>query len=110
MASGEQRCKAKSACINQAVAWEYPTMGPPRVICRTCARKSKARLAPFWGELGFDKEPSESLTEAIEDIRRDISNAVTPSEYREWAKANGWEIGDRGRVSLEIKQAYHEQN
>lgn len=25
---------------------------------------------------------------------------------REWAQANGYEIGDRGRVSAEIRQAY----
>ncbi|MGO2720300.1 MAG: histone-like nucleoid-structuring protein Lsr2 [Brachybacterium tyrofermentans] len=29
---------------------------------------------------------------------------------REWAQANGYEIGDRGRISAEIRQAYTAAN
>lgn len=28
------------------------------------------------------------------------------STIREWAKANGWQVSDRGRVSAEIREAY----
>jgi len=27
-------------------------------------------------------------------------------EVREWARANGWDLADRGRVSGEVRQAY----
>ncbi|SCF42495.1 Lsr2 protein [Micromonospora echinospora] len=32
--------------------------------------------------------------------------AATPKEVRAWAKANGHNIGDRGRVSQAIKDAF----
>ncbi len=30
----------------------------------------------------------------------------TAKEVREWARANGWELSERGRVSSEVRQAY----
>jgi len=29
---------------------------------------------------------------------------------REWAKANGYKVGDRGRISAEVRDAYHAAN
>ena len=37
--------------------------------------------------------------------RRDETKRI-----REWAQANGYEIGDRGRISTEIRQAYAAAN
>jgi hypothetical protein len=36
------------------------------------------------------------------------SNGSGPSarEVREWARENGWDLSDRGRVSAEVRQAY----
>lgn len=34
----------------------------------------------------------------------------SPSEIREWARENGYEVSDRGRVSAEIKSAYEAAN
>jgi hypothetical protein len=31
---------------------------------------------------------------------------TTASEIRAWARANGWDVPDRGRVSAEVKAAY----
>jgi hypothetical protein len=28
------------------------------------------------------------------------------AEIREWARANGWDVPDRGRVSAEVREAY----
>ncbi len=28
------------------------------------------------------------------------------AEVREWARGNGWDVPDRGRVSAEVRQAY----
>jgi Lsr2 len=31
---------------------------------------------------------------------------VSASEIRAWARANGWDVPDRGRVSAEVREAY----
>lgn len=92
----EQQCKKSATCFNQAVAWEYRTAGPPRVLCREHASASKARIIPFWGELDLSPDSEQS-------------EQATPAEYRAWGKANGWEIGERGRIPTDLRKAYHEQ-
>jgi hypothetical protein len=32
------------------------------------------------------------------------------SEIREWARANGYQVSDRGRISTEIQEAYAKAN
>lgn len=34
------------------------------------------------------------------------SAEATPAEIREWARANGWDVPDRGRVASEVREAY----
>ncbi|GAB2690724.1 histone-like nucleoid-structuring protein Lsr2 [Thalassiella azotivora] len=34
------------------------------------------------------------------------ANGASTTEVREWARANGYEVSDRGRISAEIQQAY----
>lgn len=34
------------------------------------------------------------------------SSGTGTSEIREWARANGYEVNERGRISAEIKEAY----
>jgi hypothetical protein len=36
----------------------------------------------------------------------DTQEKATPAEVREWAKANGHDVKDRGRLSAEIREAY----
>lgn len=31
---------------------------------------------------------------------------VSPAEIRAWARENGWEVPDRGRVASEVREAY----
>lgn len=39
--------------------------------------------------------------------RKSVGGGATDaSTIREWAKDNGWEVSDRGRVSAEIREAY----
>jgi hypothetical protein len=32
--------------------------------------------------------------------------SASASEIREWARQNGWEVPDRGRVAAEVREAY----
>lgn len=41
---------------------------------------------------------------------RGRSGGPAPSDIREWARANGYEVSDRGRVAAEIKAAYQAAN
>ncbi len=34
------------------------------------------------------------------------SSGASAAEIREWAKANGWDVPQRGRVSAEVRSAY----
>lgn len=36
----------------------------------------------------------------------DTQEKATPAEVREWAKANGHEVSDRGRLSTEVRAAF----
>jgi hypothetical protein len=31
---------------------------------------------------------------------------TSPSDIREWARANGWKVSDRGRVPADVRAAY----
>ncbi len=33
-------------------------------------------------------------------------NGTSAAEIREWARANGWDVPARGRVSAEVREAY----
>ncbi|HET7735575.1 MAG TPA: Lsr2 family protein [Nocardioidaceae bacterium] len=38
--------------------------------------------------------------------RRNGAAEATPAEIREWARQNGWDVPDRGRVASEVREAY----
>ncbi len=38
--------------------------------------------------------------------RNSAAAAATPAEIREWARNNGWDVPDRGRVAQEVREAY----
>ncbi|MBA2698542.1 MAG: Lsr2 family protein [Nocardioidaceae bacterium] len=38
--------------------------------------------------------------------RRSKSGGPSPSDVRDWARANGFVVSDRGRVSAEVRSAY----
>lgn len=38
--------------------------------------------------------------------RGNIGGGATPAEIRVWARENGWDVPERGRVSTEVREAY----
>jgi hypothetical protein len=42
--------------------------------------------------------------------RRTAARRSNVSEIREWARANGYQVSDRGRISTEIQEAYAKAN
>lgn len=36
--------------------------------------------------------------------------AATTSDIRAWAQANGFDVGDRGRLPVEVTEAFHKSN
>ena len=66
---------------------------------------------------GFDKAVAMYIDHATKIGRsRSVGNfrRATPSSdtkaIREWAQANGYEVGDRGRIPAEVKDAYAAAN
>ena len=43
---------------------------------------------------------------ATRRARKSASSGPTPAEVREWARSQGMDVPDRGRVSAEVRQAY----
>ena len=65
------------------------------------AAKLRAAVAPYVGH-------GRKLSGRRSGGRRAAGSANGPSarEVREWARANGWNLSDRGRVAAEVRQAY----
>ena len=38
--------------------------------------------------------------------QRAAAGGTSASEIRQWARENGWDVPDRGRVSAEVREAY----
>jgi Lsr2 len=38
--------------------------------------------------------------------QRTAAGATSASDIRQWARENGWDVPDRGRVSAEVREAY----
>ncbi|HZJ04434.1 MAG TPA: Lsr2 family protein [Nocardioidaceae bacterium] len=38
--------------------------------------------------------------------QRATASGVSAADIRRWARENGWDVPDRGRVSAEVRQAY----
>lgn len=68
------------------------------------AEKLRETLAPFVGHA----RRVAGGRRASGSSRRTTASTAGPSakEIREWARENGWDLSDRGRVSAEVRQAY----
>lgn len=62
------------------------------------AQKLRDALAPFVGHA--DKVTGRGAS------RRGRAAGTNASEIREWARANGFDVSERGRVSAEVRDAY----
>ena len=58
-------------------------------------------LAPYVGHARRSGGPRRGKKAAAA-----AANGPSAAEVREWARANGWDLSDRGRVSGEVRQAY----
>jgi len=38
--------------------------------------------------------------------QRALSDSASAAEIRQWARENGWDVPDRGRVATEVREAY----
>ena len=91
------QCRMKNTCFSVAQVWVYRMTSKPYATpsCMAHAEGQKD-VRPFWGSDIKGVTPPTA------------SESPTPSALREWARANGWEVGDRGRISQEIREAYAE--
>ncbi len=70
---------------------------------------SKENQRKLWEAL----EPFVKRARQVEDVRGGAKKAPKPLDYdqeavRQWARANGHQVGDRGRIPSEIVNAYRE--
>lgn len=70
------------------------------------AEKLRAALAPFVAA-GRSVAGTGRATSARRSSR---SNGGELAEIRAWAQSNGYAVGDRGRISAEVREAYAKAN
>lgn len=49
-------------------------------------------------------------TTATSSTKRSGNNSERLNKIRQWGRANGWKVSDRGRVAAELQQAYEAAN
>ena len=67
------------------------------------AQKLRDALAPF---VGHARRASGGRAGGRGRRSRSDSSGASPAEIREWARQNGWDVPDRGRVAAEVREAY----
>jgi hypothetical protein len=70
--------------------------------------KLQAALAPYVKVAA--KATSRVPREASASTSRNSSNKEELQKIRQWAKDNGYEVSERGRVAQSIQDAYHAAN
>jgi hypothetical protein len=73
----------------------------------THAAELRDALAPYVGH-ARKSGTSRGARKSSSNGRRASSSDDGPSakDVREWARANGWDVPDRGRVSSDVREAY----
>lgn len=73
------------------------------------AAKLREALAPYVGHARratSRRGASRGARGSSRPSRGRESGAGSPAEIRAWARENGWDVPDRGRVSSEVREAY----
>ncbi|HEY6931924.1 MAG TPA: Lsr2 family protein [Marmoricola sp.] len=65
------------------------------------AQQLRDALAPF---IGHARRASGGRSGNRRRTRND--SGASAAEIREWARENGWDVPERGRVSAEVREAY----
>lgn len=100
------------------------------IVCDRCGKAAEdaTTITIAWGrdqwELDLCEKDNTAVSKIFEDLtngarkvarspvitaRRSSSSGSSKEELaviREWARANGWKVGDKGRISAEIREAY----
>jgi hypothetical protein len=67
------------------------------------ATKLREVLAPY---IGHGRRAGGGRRRAAGSGASAGRSGPSAAEIREWARANGWDVPDRGRVSAEVREAY----
>jgi hypothetical protein len=67
------------------------------------AQKLRDALAPYTAHA---RRAAGSRSGGGRGRRARSESGVPASEIREWARQNGWDVPERGRVSAEVREAY----
>ena len=71
------------------------------------AQKLRSALAPF---ISAGRTVAGSSTRTAGARRSSRSNTGELAAIRSWAQGNGFTVGDRGRISAEVREAYERAN
>lgn len=69
------------------------------------ARAMRDSIAPW---IGHARRTAGRAAAQRQSARRSAArtDGPSPSELREWARANGYQVSERGRISEQIREAY----
>lgn len=76
--------------------------------------ENNEKLEAIFSKLGDDLAPFLAAAKDIGSVSRSTtarpSSDLDLNEVRLWARENGYEVADRGRIKEEIKEAYRNRN
>jgi Lsr2 len=70
------------------------------------AQKLRDALAPYVGHARRAGGGRSSRRATKSSGSSSSGNGASPAEIRQWARENGWEVPERGRVATEVREAY----
>ena len=93
--------------LDGSTATETVTFGLDGVTYKIDLSKSNAET--FRSELAPWTQAGRKVSGKVTGVVRRPADAEI-SKMREWARANGFTVSDRGRISSEIQEAYRQAN
>ncbi|HLI01891.1 MAG TPA: Lsr2 family protein [Acidimicrobiales bacterium] len=81
-----------------------PSVAGPEQAAADTGRRRRGR--PAGSRRPATKRASATKAASSRGTRTGSGSAPSGHDVRSWAKANGYEIGERGRISAEIREAY----
>lgn len=74
-------------------------------LTKANAEQLRSALAPFIAKARSTRAAAPAV-KASGRKRASAGSSAETQAIREWAQANGYPVGDRGRIAAEIRQAY----
>ena len=72
------------------------------------ADELRAVLAPYVSVATLERDPLRVTRRRMPVQQRQAAGSAQVSALRQWARDNGYEVSDRGRISKEIRAAYEQ--